>query len=157
MFYNGQILCFSVLIGRYRINLRVIDETESAVFTLFDRDATLLLGRTCANLLDGINQVFIHHWHASTLPQFHVIIVTNPSYALIQLLKETVNKPVPNAFDALIGKTMLFKVDVSPPRSMRFGRTFSIRKICFQEDIIDRFKGQQTLEVNWYIIFVCTS
>lgn len=42
---------------RYRLSVRVIDETDSAVFTMFDRDAHTLLGRTCADLIEQLKQV----------------------------------------------------------------------------------------------------
>lgn len=44
---------------RYRLNVRVIDETDSALFTMFDRDAFTLLGRSCADLIEHINEVLI--------------------------------------------------------------------------------------------------
>jgi hypothetical protein len=31
-----------------------MDDTDSAIFVLFDRDATLLLNKTCASVLEGV-------------------------------------------------------------------------------------------------------
>lgn len=42
---------------RYRINVCVIDEIDSTVFTMFDRDAHALLGRTCADFIEHISIV----------------------------------------------------------------------------------------------------
>ncbi|QCD94166.1 Replication factor A [Vigna unguiculata] len=37
---------------RYRIKIRVIDSSDSTTFVLFDRDATTLFKKTCADMLD---------------------------------------------------------------------------------------------------------
>lgn len=54
---------------------------------------------------------------------------------------------MPNEFNNLVGKRMLFKVEVPPPRDTRFERTFSIRKIAIDEGVIDKFVGVDVAEV----------
>jgi len=38
----------------YRIKIRVIDSSDSTMFLLFDRDATILLKKSCVDML--------HNW-----------------------------------------------------------------------------------------------
>ncbi|XP_068485033.1 uncharacterized protein [Phaseolus vulgaris] len=38
---------------RYKLKLRVIDETDSTTFVLFDRDATTLINKSCAELFES--------------------------------------------------------------------------------------------------------
>ncbi|QCD78870.1 Replication factor A [Vigna unguiculata] len=38
---------------RYRIKIRVIDSSDSTTFVLFDRDATTIFKKTCADMLDS--------------------------------------------------------------------------------------------------------
>lgn len=47
-FSHSYILCF----WRYKIKVRVIDETNSATFVIFDRDGTMLFNKTCVELFD---------------------------------------------------------------------------------------------------------
>ncbi|XP_058746876.1 uncharacterized protein LOC131619844 [Vicia villosa] len=43
------------IVTRYRVKLRVIDETDSATFVLFDHDCCLLTNKTCFDLIEEIN------------------------------------------------------------------------------------------------------
>lgn len=43
---------------------------------------------------------------------------------------------VHDEFQNLVGKRMLFKVEVSPHRDMRFERTIPIRKIAIDERVM---------------------
>ena len=45
-------------IFRYRIKIRVMDSSDSTTFVLFDRDATTLFKKTCADMLDAHDKVY---------------------------------------------------------------------------------------------------
>lgn len=79
------------------------------MFTVFDRDAALLLGRSWSDILEGINQGGL-------------------------------NNGMSAEFEALIGRKLLFKVEVRQYINSRFERTFSVRKYTDEISIIDRFK-----------------
>ncbi|XP_058731997.1 uncharacterized protein LOC131603620 [Vicia villosa] len=44
------------IVPRYRVKLRVIDETDSATFVLFDRDCCLLTNKTCSDLIEEMDR-----------------------------------------------------------------------------------------------------
>lgn len=39
--------------GRYLLRLRVVDDTDHTVFVLFDREAAVLIGKSCAELIES--------------------------------------------------------------------------------------------------------
>ncbi|KAL5058097.1 hypothetical protein RYX36_029701, partial [Vicia faba] len=51
--YNGKIMDYKYM---YRIKFRVIDETDSATFVVFDHDCYLLTKKTCADLIDQMDR-----------------------------------------------------------------------------------------------------
>lgn len=44
---------------RYRLQVRVEDDTRSANFVLFDKEATVLIGKSCTEMVDAYEKVFI--------------------------------------------------------------------------------------------------
>jgi len=52
------------------IKVRVIDETDSATFVIFDRDAAILLKKTAANMIESIGVNYIHYSDIKTLVCF---------------------------------------------------------------------------------------
>ncbi|TKY53757.1 Replication protein A 70 kDa DNA-binding subunit [Spatholobus suberectus] len=46
----------SFSLPRYHIRVRVIDETDSATFVIFDCDATVLLNKSCAEMLESLDK-----------------------------------------------------------------------------------------------------
>ncbi|KAL5064205.1 hypothetical protein RYX36_025942, partial [Vicia faba] len=44
------------IVPRYRIKIRVIDETDSSIFVVFDRDCYLLTKKICADLIDQMDR-----------------------------------------------------------------------------------------------------
>ncbi|XP_068487118.1 uncharacterized protein [Phaseolus vulgaris] len=51
--YNDKSKDATELKKRYKLKLRVIDETDSTTFVLFDRDATTLINKSCAELFES--------------------------------------------------------------------------------------------------------
>ncbi|KAK8464694.1 hypothetical protein PHAVU_010G059600 [Phaseolus vulgaris] len=82
---------------RYKVQLRVIDETDSTTFILFDREANSLL-----------NKLYI------------------------------------------LEKKVLFKVDSKTDTGFRFEQTFRVKKICMDEDIIERFISGDNSSLELY-------
>ncbi|KAG5026748.1 hypothetical protein JHK82_022639 [Glycine max] len=50
--FNAECEEVKELATRYRIKIRVIDESDSITFVIFDRDATILLSKSCANMFE---------------------------------------------------------------------------------------------------------
>ncbi|XP_068503932.1 replication protein A 70 kDa DNA-binding subunit B-like [Phaseolus vulgaris] len=90
---------------RYKVQLRVIDETDSTTFILFDREANSLLNKSCAEILETHDK----------------------------------NGNLPKEFADILEKKVLFKVDLKTDTGFRFEQTFRVKKICMDEDIIERF------------------
>ena len=57
-------------LSRYMIKVRVIDETDSATFVIFDRDATLLLKKTATDMIESMGINYIHYSNIKTLVCF---------------------------------------------------------------------------------------
>jgi len=57
--------CSSVLVlylyGRYKVHLRVIEDTDSTTFILFDKEANSLLNKSCAEIFETHNKVILAH------------------------------------------------------------------------------------------------
>ncbi|KAG4921613.1 hypothetical protein JHK86_050426 [Glycine max] len=75
---------------RYFIKVRVIDESDSATFVIFDRDATILFSKSCANMFETYKKRGL----AGTFP-----------------------REIINLVDRLKGKTDAVGMDVEPMQS----------------------------------------
>ncbi|KAJ1380456.1 hypothetical protein SESBI_45989 [Sesbania bispinosa] len=52
----------------------------------------------------------------------------------------------PDELDLLIGKELLFKVEVKDDRAFKFDDSFKVKKICSDEDIIREFKDDSSIK-----------
>ncbi|XP_027932008.1 uncharacterized protein LOC114187830 [Vigna unguiculata] len=94
---------------RYRIKIRVIDSSDSTTFVLFDRDATTLLKKTCADMLDTHDK-----------------------------------------FDELVDRSLLFKVESRNDQNFKLEQSFRVKKICVDDDIIEKFNDSSLKSVDVY-------
>jgi len=44
---------------KYKLKLRVMDETDSTTFVLFDKDAATLLKKSCAEILESLVKIYL--------------------------------------------------------------------------------------------------
>lgn len=48
-----------MFVCRYRIKVRVVDDTDFATFVIFDKDAQILLNKTCSVMVETFDKVVI--------------------------------------------------------------------------------------------------
>ncbi|XP_061350487.1 uncharacterized protein LOC133295664, partial [Gastrolobium bilobum] len=95
---------------RFSVQVRVVDNTDSASFILFDRDCVFLLGMGAAELRE------LHFKRGADLDQF------------------------PNELNVLNEKSMLFKINVKQKDlNTNSEPKYQVSKICISEDIISAF------------------
>ncbi|XP_061358384.1 replication protein A 70 kDa DNA-binding subunit E-like, partial [Gastrolobium bilobum] len=95
---------------RFSVQVRVVDNTDSASFILFDRDCVSLLGMSAAELRE------LHFKRGADLDQF------------------------PNELNVLNEKSMLFKINVKQKDlNTNSEPKYQVSKICISEDIISAF------------------
>ncbi|RHN51699.1 putative nucleic acid-binding protein [Medicago truncatula] len=99
-------------LSRYMIKVRVIDETDSATFVIFDRDATLLLKKTAADVIESMGSD-----ESGTLPK---------------------------EISSLVESTFLFKVETNISTDARFEKSYRVRRISNNVDLLKRFTGVPT-------------
>ncbi|XP_027905828.1 uncharacterized protein LOC114165385 [Vigna unguiculata] len=104
---------------RYRIKIRVIDSSDSTTFVLFDRDATTLFKKTCADMLDTHD-------------------------------KMNASGNLPKEFDELVDKSLLFKVESRNDQNFKLEQSFKVKKICVDDDIIQKFNDSSMKSVDIY-------
>ncbi|XP_057757693.1 uncharacterized protein LOC130976781 [Arachis stenosperma] len=97
---------------RFRVKVLVEDFTGVSIFVLFDREASYLLNKTCA-------QLFEQH-----LKDVDVVFGTQS----------------PPIFQEIVGKTMLFKVLSSPVGMEKFKGTYTVRRVCDDAAILGMFE-----------------
>ncbi|XLT28858.1 hypothetical protein HN873_060150 [Arachis hypogaea] len=93
---------------RFRVNVLVEDSTGVSIFVLFDREASFLLNKTCA-------QLFEQH-----VKDVDVVFGTQS----------------PPIFQEIVGKTMLFKVLCRPVGMDKFKGTYPVRRVCDDAAIV---------------------
>ncbi|KAL4300188.1 hypothetical protein AHAS_Ahas17G0175900 [Arachis hypogaea] len=93
---------------RFRVKVLVEDSTGVSIFVLFDREASYLLNKTCA-------QLFEQH-----LKDVDVVFGTQS----------------PPIFQEIVGKTMLFKVLCRPVGMDKFKGTYPVRRVCDDAAIV---------------------
>ncbi|XP_058727856.1 uncharacterized protein LOC131599564 [Vicia villosa] len=98
------------IVPRYRIRLRVIDETDSATFVLFDRDCYSLTRKTCLDLIEEMDNE----------------------------LEPTI---VPRIISGFVEQTMLFKIEVKNDDNSGFEKSFRVKKVCADKEIVNKFKS----------------
>ncbi|KAK7255455.1 hypothetical protein RIF29_28865 [Crotalaria pallida] len=96
---------FSV-IPRFRVKFEALDDSGVANLVMFDYDVAYLLKKTCSELLAGLKEVE---------PALHYL-----SYAS----EESLGGWVPDEFEALVGKKLLFKVTKNTSLVSTFGDTY---------------------------------
>ncbi|XP_061345972.1 uncharacterized protein LOC133291689 [Gastrolobium bilobum] len=95
---------------RFSVQVRVVDNTDSASFILFDCDCVSLLGMSAAELRE------LHFKRGADLDQF------------------------PNELNVLNEKSMLFKINVKQKDlNTNSEPKYQVSKICISEDIISAF------------------
>ncbi|QCE00615.1 Replication factor A [Vigna unguiculata] len=104
---------------RYRIKVRVIDSSDSTTFVLFDRDATTLFKKTCADMLES-------HDKMNGCGNF------------------------PKEFEELVNKSLLFKVESRNDQNFKFEQSFRVKKVCLDDDIIQKFNDSSFKSVDVY-------
>ncbi|RYR64927.1 hypothetical protein Ahy_A03g010949 [Arachis hypogaea] len=97
---------------KFRVKVLVEDFTGVSIFVLFDREASYLLNKTCA-------QVFKQH-----LKNVDVVFGTQFS-------------PI---FQEIVGKTILFKVLSGPVGMEKFKWTYPVRRVCDDAAILGMFE-----------------
>nr|XP_027192679.1 uncharacterized protein LOC105852554 [Cicer arietinum] len=95
--------------ARYRIKVRVVDDTDSATFVIFDHDGISLTNKSCLNLLHEMDQD----------PQ---------------------SDTVPKEIGDLVEKQFLFKIEAKNDVNSNFEKSFRVKKLCGDLDIIKKFK-----------------
>ncbi|KAL6555053.1 hypothetical protein OROGR_006311 [Orobanche gracilis] len=99
----------SVPTYKFRIQLRVMDSKDSATFVLFDQEASTLLNKACAELVDASNKA-------------------GPD-----------SPNVPFDILELIDRTFLFKIEVSNSGKSMYEPSYRIKKITSDPEIISQF------------------
>ncbi|XP_025670233.1 uncharacterized protein [Arachis hypogaea] len=97
---------------RFRVKMLVEDSTGLSIFVLFDREASYLLNKTCA-------QLFEQH-----LKDVDVVFGIQS----------------PPIFEEIVGKTMLFKVLNRPVGMEKFKGTYPVRRVCDDAAIVGMFE-----------------
>ncbi|QHN92664.1 uncharacterized protein DS421_17g585760 [Arachis hypogaea] len=97
---------------RFRVKVLFEDSTGISIFVLFDREASYLLNKTCA-------QLFEQH-----LKDVDVVFGTQS----------------PSIFQEIVGKTMLFKVLSRPVGMEKFKGTYPVRRVCDDAAIVGMFE-----------------
>ncbi|XP_027191019.2 uncharacterized protein [Cicer arietinum] len=97
------------IVPRYRIKVRVVDDTDSATFVIFDHDGISLTNKSCLNLLHEMDQD----------PQ---------------------SDTVPKEIGDLVEKQFLFKIEAKNDVNSNFEKSFRVKKLCGDLDIIKKFK-----------------
>ncbi|XLT29752.1 hypothetical protein HN873_061044 [Arachis hypogaea] len=104
-FYNIHVTNVTL---RFRVKVLVEDSTSVSIFFLFDREASYLLNKTCA-------QLFEQH-----LKDVDVVFGTQS----------------PPIFQEIIGKIILFKVLSRPVGMEKFKGTYPVRCVCDDAAIV---------------------
>ncbi|XP_057733946.1 uncharacterized protein LOC130949164 [Arachis stenosperma] len=102
----------NIHVQMFRVKVLVEDSTGISIFVIFDRKASYLLNKTCA-------QLFEQH-----LKDVNVVFGTQSS-------------PI---FQEIVGKTMLFKVLSRPVGMDKFIRTYPVRRDCDDAAIVGMFE-----------------
>ncbi|CAJ2664860.1 unnamed protein product [Trifolium pratense] len=111
----------SKVVPRFCVKVRVMDDTDSAIFVIFDKEASSIFNMTCADMIqNGENDV-----GERIVP--------------------------PQIDETLIDQTWLFKVEAKPFQNPRFEQSFRVRKICTDESIIKEFKDKWDNEDAVYL------
>ncbi|XP_020961955.1 uncharacterized protein LOC107607714 isoform X1 [Arachis ipaensis] len=97
---------------RFKIKITVEDHSGEGIFLLFDREASYLLKKSCADLFTEV--------------QRDASLVCGDTY--------------PPIFQGLIGKKLLLKVDTKGVPHDTFYGTFRVRRICDDPTIIAMFE-----------------
>nr|XP_025672811.1 uncharacterized protein LOC112772142 isoform X1 [Arachis hypogaea] len=97
---------------RFKIKITVEDHTGEGIFLLFDREASYLLKKSCADLFTEV--------------QRDASLICGDTY--------------PPIFQVLIGKKLLLKVDIKGVPHDTFYGTFRVRRICDDSTIIAMFE-----------------
>ncbi|XP_057755333.1 uncharacterized protein LOC130974471 [Arachis stenosperma] len=97
---------------RFKIKITVEDHTGEGIFLLFDREASYLLKKSCADLFTEV--------------QRDASLICGDTY--------------PPIFQVLIGKKLLLKVDTKGVPHDTFYGTFRVRRICDDSTIIAMFE-----------------
>ncbi|XP_057734062.1 uncharacterized protein LOC130949328 [Arachis stenosperma] len=97
---------------RFKIKVTVEDHTGEGIFLLFDREASYLLKKSCADLFTEV--------------QRDASLICGDTY--------------PPIFQGLIGKKLLLKVDTKGVPHDTFYGTFRVRRICDDSTIIAIFE-----------------
>ncbi|XP_057760341.1 uncharacterized protein LOC130980706 [Arachis stenosperma] len=97
---------------RFKIKITVEDNTGEGIFLLFDREASYLLKKSCADLFTEV--------------QRDASLICGDTY--------------PPIFQVLIGKKLLLKVDTKGVPHDTFYGTFRVRRICDDSTIIAMFE-----------------
>ncbi|XP_057755365.1 replication protein A 70 kDa DNA-binding subunit C-like [Arachis stenosperma] len=97
---------------RFKVKITVEDHSGEGIFLLFDREASYLLKKSCADLFSEV--------------QRDASLVCGDTY--------------PPIFQGLIGKKLLLKVDTKGVPHDTFYGTFRVRRICDDPTIITMFE-----------------
>ncbi|QHN82568.1 Replication protein A 70 kDa DNA-binding subunit C [Arachis hypogaea] len=95
----------------FKVKVLVEDSTGIFIFVLFDREASYLLNKTCAQLFEHLKDV-------------DVVFGTQS----------------PPMFQEIVGKTMLFKVLSRPVGMEKFKGTYPVRRVCDDAAILGMFE-----------------
>ncbi|KAL4274720.1 hypothetical protein AHAS_Ahas20G0035400 [Arachis hypogaea] len=101
---------------RFKIKIILEDHSGEGIFLLFDREASYLLKKSCADLFIEV--------------QRDASIIYGDTY--------------PPIFQGLIGKKLLLKVDTKGVTHDAFYGTFQVRRICDDHTIIAIWKDEKT-------------
>ncbi|XP_057451916.1 replication protein A 70 kDa DNA-binding subunit A-like [Lotus japonicus] len=101
---------------KFRIQLRVMDSNDSATFVLFDQEASALLNKSCADLVDASNKA-------------------GPDAS-----------NVPSEILELIDRTFLFKIEVANSSNSIYEPSYRVKKISSDVDLITQFDGSEPFE-----------
>jgi len=143
-------LIFMSVITRFKVHIQVIDNTRSTTFILFDRIVAQGLGRSTQDLVDAIAEVLFFPFISDLL------IVTSqkifkkpflPNYYLL-CLQRNVDSSYPEELNLFVDKRMLFKVEVNDSNLYRNWRSYTVKKMIADDEIITRFISHHGINVN---------
>jgi hypothetical protein len=146
------------------IKVRVIDETDSATFVIFDRDAALLLKKTAADMIESMGVNYIHYSNIKTLVCFlfaylyfnymyHIFFYILCNCCLYDQSDES--ETLPKEISSLVESTFLFKVETNISTDARFEKSYRVRRISNDVELLKKFTGVPTVcALLWLKLFI---
>lgn len=137
--------------GRYLLRLRVVDDTDHTVFVLFDREAAVLIGKSCAELIESSEVTLLNYplntnYLQCVLTTYQLLVplrvVTITSLYFLNSLQTTEQSDFPKPISDLFGRSFLFKVYSDGRREGCFEKTFRVRGVDGDDQLLTKFQDK---------------